>query len=66
MELIIMQKGLAGRKCQKCGSTIMLREEAVLQGPAGVWSHKSKKVITLICNDCGFMELYYKGKSIWK
>lgn len=59
-------RGLAEGVCPKCESTVISREEAVLQGPSGLWSLKSNEVITFICGKCGLMEFYYKGKSLWK
>jgi predicted nucleic-acid-binding Zn-ribbon protein len=59
-------KGLAEGVCPKCNGASVRKEEAVLHGESGVWSFKSIEVITFICDKCGFMELYYKGKSIWK
>ena len=61
-----MSEGLAEGKCPKCGGSNVKKEEMVLHGESGVWSFKSTEVIAFICNKCGFMELYYKGKSIWK
>jgi len=59
-------KGLAEGVCPKCDSTVVTREEAVLNGPSGFWSIKNSDVVTFICGKCGYMELYYRGKSLWK
>lgn len=63
---IVAQEGLAEGKCPKCGGASARREEAVLQGESGQWSVKSNEVVIFICNKCGFMEFYHKGKSMWK
>lgn len=59
-------KGLADGTCPRCDGTVISREEGVIGGPSGLWSIKSTEVITFVCGKCGFMEFYYKGKSLWK
>ena len=62
-----MEKGLVDGKCPKCDSSVVTREECVLGGPSGsLLSLKNVVVYAFICGKCGFMELYYKDKSIWK
>lgn len=60
------QRGLADGQCPRCDSTVVTREECVIQGPSGVWSIKNVEVVTFVCGRCGLMEFFYKGKSIWK
>ena len=61
------EKGLADGKCIKCDSTVISREDCVIGGPSGsIWSLKNVEVVTFVCQKCGFMEFYYKGKSFWK
>jgi len=38
----------------------------VILGASGIWSLKSHEVVMFVCGKCGFMELYHKGKSMWK
>ena len=55
-------KWLSGGVCPRCGDTDIQREEAVLQGPSGIWSTKSNAVMTFICGSCGLMEMNFKEK----
>ena len=63
-------KWLSGGVCPRCGGKDIQKEEAVLQGPLGVWSTKNNAVLTFICGTCGLMEMYFKEKyggwaSLW-
>ncbi|SJZ56614.1 zinc ribbon domain-containing protein [Selenihalanaerobacter shriftii] len=52
-------------QCPKCGSNSYERDE--IRAAGGVFSKifdvQNKKFIAVVCTDCGYTELYKKGKS---
>ncbi|USS41797.1 zinc ribbon domain-containing protein [Thermococcus aggregans] len=49
-------------KCPLCGGTSFKVEEGKLDSKWGFTAHKVKIVI---CETCGYVMMFYKGRTIW-
>ncbi|NJE84837.1 hypothetical protein E3E23_03170 [Thermococcus sp. CX2] len=49
-------------KCPLCGGTDFRVEEGKLDSKWGLTAHKVKIVI---CRNCGYVMMFYKGRTIW-
>ena len=52
-------------KCVKCDSERIKLEELTMGGRHGESLGRVYKFYVYICEECGYSELFYKGKSSW-
>ncbi len=49
-------------KCPICGGTTFRKEEGKIDSKWGFTAHK---VLVFICNECGYILQFYKGRTIF-